>query len=419
MRSIGNSHIEQKQMTLAAQVDKPIRLGGKARLVTFQDKFAAVVLLLGFLCPSVKGQSWPAISFAKPLAGFKHPTHLASAHDGSNRLFVVEQAGRIRIVKNGAILSTPFLDLTARVGSTSGTRGLLSIAFPPGFENNQHFYVNYTTPEGYLVVARYQVSTNPNVADPNSEQIVLIDGPFPDHYGGELSFGPMDGYLYFGIGTGSGSSPDSLGQDLSVLRGKLLRIDVETGNSATYIIPPTNPYVGTANVRQEIWAIGLRNPWRSSFDRATGDYYIADVGQAAREEVDFQPANSGGGANYGWDIMEGNFCFDATTCDMTGLTLPLTEYNHTQGCAISGGTVYRGTRYPTLQGIYFFGDWCSGQIWGLRQLTAPGKLPFYIKRHCRLSASRKTNSANYGWPITRVAAFTRSSKARPHRLTYR
>ena len=366
MRSIGNSRLEQQRTTLPKEPDKPVQL----RIVIFHDRFAAVVLALGFISASVKGQSWPAVSFDKPIAGFQHPTHLASAHDGSNRLFVVEQAGRIRIVKNGTILSTPFLDITARVGSTSGTKGLLSIAFPPGFANNQHFYVNYTTSAGYLVVARYRVSSNADVADPNSEQVVLTDGPFPDHYGGELSFGPLDGYLYFGIGTGSGTSPDSLGQDLSVLRGKLLRIDVETGNPSTYTIPPTNPYVCTANARQEIWATGLRNPWRSSFNRHTGDYFIADVGQAALEEIDFQPAGSPGGANYGWNIMEGSLCFGATSCDTRGLTFPVAQYAHTQGCSVSGGTIYLGTRYPALQGIYFFGDWCSGRLWGLKHVSA-------------------------------------------------
>jgi uncharacterized repeat protein (TIGR01451 family) len=241
----------------------------------------------------------------------------------------------------------------------------------PDFANKQHFYVNYTTSDGYLVIARYFVSsTSPDVADPNSEQVVLKDGPFPDHYGGELSFGPVDGYLYFGIGTGSGSSPDSLGQDLSVLRGKLLRIDVETGAPATYTIPPTNPYVGTANARHEIWATGLRNPWRSSINRQAGDYFIADVGQSAREEIDFQAAGSAGGENYGWNIMEGSLCFGATTCNRTGLTFPVFEYDHTQGCSVSGGTVYLGTRYPGLYGIYFFGDWCSGRLWGLKYANA-------------------------------------------------
>ena len=160
---------------------------------------------------------------------------------------------------------------------------------------------------------------------------------------------------------------DNLAQDLSVLRGKLLRVDVETGNPATYTVPPGNPYVTTANARPEIWASGLRNPFRSSFDRQTGDYYIADVGHSMREEVDFEPVGSAGGANYGWRIMEGSLCFNATTCNTTGLTLPVAEYDHSLGCAISGGTVYRAARYPTLYGIYFFGDWCSGRVWGLRQ----------------------------------------------------
>src|SRR5438552_9875818 len=160
---------------------------------------------------------------------------------------------------------------------------------------------------------------------------------------------------------------DNLAQDLSVLRGKLLRVDVETGNPATYTVPPGNPYVTTANARPEIWASGLRNPFRSSFDRQTGDYYIADVGHSMREEVDFEPVGSAGGANYGWRIMDGSLCFNATTCNTTGLTLPVAEYDHFLGCAISGGTVYRAARYPTLYGIYFFGDWCSGRVWGLRQ----------------------------------------------------
>src|SRR6476660_1452759 len=259
--------------------------------------FVASLALSFFNFKPIAAQSWPQISFLKPIGGFKHPTHLASARDGSGRLFVVEQAGRIRIIRNGTVLGTPFLDITTRVGSTMGTKGLLSVAFPPDYANKKHFYVNYTTSSGDLVVARYGITSNPDIADASTEQIVLIDGPFPDHYGGELAFSPLDGYLYFGIGTGSGSAPDSLGQDLTVLRGKLLRIDVETGNPATYTIPSSNPDVGIVNAREEIWGIGLRNPWKSSFDSLTGDYYIADVGQSAREEVNFQPGGAQGGAN--------------------------------------------------------------------------------------------------------------------------
>ena len=340
---------------------------------------AIAISIFALICMCAKpsaAQSWPQISFGRPIGGFTHPTHLASARDGSGRLFVVEQPGRIRIIKNGALLATPFLDITARLGTVSGNRGLLSVAFPPDYADKQHFYVNYiafpagctASCGGILVIARYYVTANRDIADANSEEIVLSDNLSPDHFGGELAFGPLDGYLYFGIGTGSASNPSSAGQDLSVLPGKILRIDVETGDPASYTIPPTNPYLPTANARPEIWDIGLRNPWSSSFDRATGDFYIADVGQANREEVDFEPAGNRGGVNYGWNIMEGSLCFDPPTgCHPTGLTLPVVEYDHSFGCDISGGTIYRGVRYPSFQGIYFFGDWCSGRLWGLQQ----------------------------------------------------
>jgi uncharacterized repeat protein (TIGR01451 family) len=333
---------------------------------------AIAISIFALICmraEPVAAQSWPQISFGQPIGGFTHPTHLASARDGSGRLFVVEQPGRIRIIKNGALLAAPFLDITGHLGTVVGSKGLLSVAFPLDYASKQHFYVNYVDSAGDLIVARYRVTSNLDVADANSEEIVFNSGPYQDHWGGELAFGPVDGYLYFGFGTGgSPSGPDNLGQDLSVLRGKILRIDVELGNPATYTIPPSNPYTSTANARPEIWALGLRNPWSSSFDRQTGDYYIADVGEGAREEVDFQPAGSGGGANYGWNIMEGSLCFNPpTNCDSTGLTLPVTEYDHTLGCDISGGTVYRGTRYPSFQGIYFYGDFCSGRLWGLQK----------------------------------------------------
>src|SRR5438105_814504 len=326
-----------------------------------------IVTLISMCAQPVAAQSWPQISFSQPIGGFTHPTHLGSARDGSGRLFVVEQPGRIRIIKNGTLLSTPFLDITARLANVVGGEGLYSVAFPPDYATKQHFYVNYVSSSGSLAIARYHVTSNPDVADASTEEIVLTDGPFPGHWGGELAFSPLSGFLYLGLGTGSGPAPDGLGQDLTVLRGKIMRIDVETGNPATYTIPPSNPYATTANARPEIWALGLRNPWSSSFDRQTGDYYIADVGQATREEVDFEPAGSSGGANYGWNIMEGSLCFGAASCDTTGLTLPVTEYDHSLGCHISGGTVYRAARYPSLFGLYFFGDFCSGRLWGLQQ----------------------------------------------------
>jgi uncharacterized repeat protein (TIGR01451 family) len=342
----------------------------------FGEGIAVGILALICLTETVAAQNWPQISFGQPIGGFIHPTHLASARDGSGRLFVVEQPGRIRIIKNAVLLPTPFLDITARLSPVAGSKGLLSVAFPPDYADKQHFYVNYVVSPagcpvgcgGTLVIARYNVTANPDIADANSEEIVLTDGPFPDHWGGELAFGPLDGYLYLGLGTGSSEDAIGLGQDLSVLPGKIMRIDVETGNPATYNIPPTNPYVATANARPEIWDIGLRNPWSSSFDRATGDFYIADVGEGDREEVDFEPAGSAGGVDYGWNIMEGSLCFAPSTgCDTTGLTLPVVEYDHSLGCDISGGTVYRGLSYPHFQGIYFYGDWCTGRLWGLQQ----------------------------------------------------
>src|SRR5947208_9654981 len=220
------------------------------------ETIAMGIFALDCMCAEpVTAQSWPQISFGQPIGGFTHPTHLASARDGSGRLFVVEQPGRIRIIKNRALLSTPFLDITARLSPVAGSKGLLSVAFPPDYADKQHFYVNYIVSPagcpvgcgGSLVIARYNVTANPDIADASSEEIVLADGPFQDHWGGDLAFGLLDGYLYFGIGTGSGSAPDSLGQDLTVLRGKLLRIDVETGNPATYTVPSSNPYVTTAN----------------------------------------------------------------------------------------------------------------------------------------------------------------------------
>ncbi len=336
----------------------------------------SIFALICMCAEPVAAQSWPQISFGQPIGGFTHPTHLASARDGSGRLFVVEQPGRIRIIKNGALFPTPFLDITAHIGPVAGSRGLLSVAFPPDYADKQHFYVNYIIPPvgcsvgcgGILVIARYHITANPDIADANSEEIVLSDGPFPDHWGGELAFGPLDGYLYFGLGSGAPGDSNNVAQDLSVLPGKIMRIDVETGNPPTYTIPPTNPYVATANARHEIWDIGLRNPWSSSFDRETGDFYIADVGEGDREEVDFEPGGSAGGVNYGWSIMEGSLCFDPpTNCDSTGLTLPVTEYDHSLGCDISGGTVYRGLAYPHFQGIYFYGDWCTGRLWGLQR----------------------------------------------------
>lgn len=349
-------------------------MNSKALIVTKVVVTFGAAMMLGSACdagqthsPSAPtNASWPEISLSLKATGFNRPTHIANAGDGSNRLFVVEQQGRIIILKDNAPLNVPFLDIVSRV-SCCGERGLLSVAFPPGYAAKRYFYVNYTDVKGDTVVARYHLSANPDVADPGSEEILLtVKQPFANHNGGQLAFGP-DGYLYIGMGDGgSAGDPFENGQNPGTLLGKILRIDAESRRSP-YVIPSDNPYLKNMNYRPEIWALGLRNPWRFSFDRKTGDLYIADVGQDLYEEVDFQSVSSGGGENYGWNIMEGAHCFKSDPCDKTGLVVPVAEYDHSKGCSVTGGMVYRGQEFATMLGIYFYGDYCSGRIWGMRR----------------------------------------------------
>ncbi len=320
-----------------------------------------VVLALLSACSSSRATTLTEIS-----TGFERP--LAVTNTGEDaRLFVVEQTGRIRIVDAGQVLSTPFLDVSAKI-STGGERGLLSVAFHPDYANNGRFFINYTDRSGNTIIAEYRVSDNPNVADADSERVLLtFEQPYANHNGGQLAFGP-DGYLYIGTGDGGAANdPLNAGQDLSTLLGKLLRIDVDdVDNGEPYAIPEDNPFVGQDGVRAEIWAYGLRNPWRFSFDRDTGDLFIADVGQNAYEEVNFQPASSTGGENYGWRVTEGAHCFDpADGCDTVGITMPIMEYSHRSGAgrSITGGYRYRGDAVSTLQNAYVFGDFVSGNIW--------------------------------------------------------
>lgn len=319
--------------------------------------------------PTDAPPAWPDLAFTPVFSGLSAPVQITHAGDGSGRLFLVEQSGRILIAKGGSIQPAPFLDIMSRVSCCS-ERGLFSVAFPPASgASPDHFYVNYTDLSGNTVIARYRVTANPDVADPTSEQVVLaIAQPYPNHNGGQLAFSPRDGYLYIGMGDGgSAGDPQNRGQDGTELLGKLLRIDVETGNPTTYTIPAGNPFTQTIGYRGEIWALGLRNPWRFTFDRLTGDLYIGDVGQNQYEEVNFQAAASSGGENYGWRIMEGLHCYDAATCQTAGLVLPVAEYDHALGCSITGGVVYRGAQFAPLRGIYLYGDYCSGRIWGLRR----------------------------------------------------
>lgn len=360
--------------------------------------FAIGGLWLGWLAPRATAAplraSWPpSLTLTQIATGFTHPTYITHAGDGSGRIFIIEQPGRIRIVKNGVVQPTPFLDITSRVNSAGSEQGLLSVAFPPGFASKGYFFVDYTdmTGIGNTVIARYHVTANPDVADPNSEETVLgITQPYANHNGGQLQFGP-DGYLYIGMGDGgSGGDPQNNAQTPSVLLGKILRIDTEqtappsppsggsllyyfpaiakTFSIASYTVPATNPYTQTAGYRGEIWALGLRNPWRFSFDRSTGDLYIADVGQNAWEEVDFQSASSAGGENYGWRILEGTHCYNPSSgcVPPARYSAPVAEYSHSFGCSVTGGYVYRGPGNAAMQGIYFYGDYCSGRIWGLQ-----------------------------------------------------
>ncbi len=327
-----------------------------------------IALILIVFAHSSVGASWPELNFIQVAAGLDRPVHVTHAGDGKGRLFIVEQPGKIRIVSNGSLQPVPFLDISDRI-SCCGERGLLSVAFPPGFSAKGYFYVNYTNAAGNTVVARFSVTGAGDVADPGSESIILtVDQPFSNHNGGQIAFGP-DGMLYIGMGDGGGAGdPLESGQVRSSVLGKLLRIDVESGVQP-YAIPANNPFVSVSTARPEIWATGLRNPWRFSFDRETGDLYIADVGQNLYEEINFQAANSVGGENYGWNILEGTHCFQQSSCDTNGLVNPALEYAHSAGGrSVTGGYVYRGGIFPRMRGVYLFGDFASGQLAGMRRL---------------------------------------------------
>lgn len=306
-----------------------------------------------------------ALSLQEVASGLGMPIFL-TAPPGDSRLFIVERAGRIRVLENGQLLATPFLDI-GTLTTTGGERGLLSMAFHPQYASNGYFFIYYTNLAGDIVIERRQVSAgNANVADALSAlTIITIAHPtFNNHYGGLLSFGP-DGYLYAGTGDGgSGGDPPGNAQNTNVLLGKLLRLDVNASTVAQpYAIPPGNPFAGTAGGRGEIWAYGLRNPWRYAFDVPAQLLYIADVGQANWEEVDVRPAGQAGN-NYGWNLMEGLHCYNSASCNQAGLVLPVIEYGHDTagGCSITGGYVYRGTALPELAGQYLYSDYCSGWL---------------------------------------------------------
>jgi glucose/arabinose dehydrogenase len=338
----------------------------------------AVVALAG------SGQAAAAVVL-QPVTSTDSPVYVTNA--GDSRLFIVEVGGRIRVYdpNTQVLMDPPFLDITTKV-STGGERGLFSVAFHPDYASNGYFYVDYTNVNGDTVIDRYHVSANPNLADPNSGvTLLLIAQPFPNHNGGQLQIGPKDGYLYIGMGDGgSDGDPSCYAQRRDTMLGKMLRLNVRAnlGQPPYYGIPADNPFIGAADpanqIADEIWAFGLRNPWRFSFDRASGDLFIGDVGESMYEEIDLHRAGVPGGQNYGWRSMEGFHCFDTTgcpayvpPCNDARLTLPIAEFPHNGDCAITGGYFYRGRRVPELSTRYIFGDYCAGVIRTLTEVT-PG-----------------------------------------------
>jgi glucose/arabinose dehydrogenase len=328
-----------------------------------------ILLFLLVFSTCLRAQT-PQFKLTEWATNFDRPVDIA--HCGDSRLFIVEQQGFIWVVDSlGKRQAKPFLNIDPQVNSNSSERGLLGLAFHPNYAQNGWFFVNYTKSDGDTRISRFSVSpTNPDSANPNSELIILeVDQPFANHNGGGLKFGP-DGYLYIGLGDGgSGGDPLNNSQNTNILLGKFLRLDVSNASVATpYTIPPDNPFIGKTNYRPEIWSVGWRNPWRFSFDRLTGDLWVGDVGQNAREEIDFEPAKTPG-LNYGWRCREGSQNYNSNGCQSADAYIyPVFTYaNPAQGCSVTGGFVYRGSKWPAFYGLYVFPDYCSGRWWILKR----------------------------------------------------
>jgi glucose/arabinose dehydrogenase len=342
-----------------------------------------LALALTTTAPTVSAATAPRIALQYVASGLHSPVFATGAGDGTGRIFIVEQGGRIKILKPvGGMISTPFLDIHTLV-SCCGERGLLGLAFHPQYKTNGKLYVDYTDVNGNTVIAEYRrASWNVNRVNVSTRRVLLrVTQPYANHNGGMLAFG-SDGYLYIGLGDGGSSGdPGNRAQSKSTLLGKILRIDVN-GSSGTlpYRIPSTNPFVNTFGLDQ-IWSYGLRNPWRFSFDRSSGDLWIGDVGQNSWEEIDRvrKATGNGRGANFGWRILEGFHCFNPSSgCSTAGKTMPLLEYSHTLGCAVIGGYVYRGPTFAGLAGWYLFGDECSGRIWAVWNGVASPATPHQL-----------------------------------------
>ncbi len=333
---------------------------------------AATVLVLALLVPatveSVAPPPVPLVKFELAASGFTRPLYVGHAADGSGRLFVIDQPGVIKVVRSGA--TSTWFDIRTKVGSSGNEQGLLGMAFHPDFAANGFLFVSYTDRAGDTAIERYTVP-NPASGSPDpasARRILSVDQPYSNHNGGGIAFGP-DGYLYVGLGDGGGAGdPQRNGQNKNVLLGKMLRLDVDVPTG--YAVPSTNPFAAGGG-RGEIWAYGLRNPWRWSFDRATGDLWIADVGQNLVEEVNLQAASSAGGENYGWSEWEGHYPYRPGAATLAGKTFPVIEYAHSGlVCAVTGGFVYRGSAIPALAGSYVYADYCTGQVWAARGAAA-------------------------------------------------
>jgi glucose/arabinose dehydrogenase len=358
-----------------------------------------------------------AVTLEPFASGLSNPLAIVAAGDGSGRLFVAEQGGRIRVIHDGSLEPTPFLDISAEIAS-GGERGLLGLAFHPRFPADPRVFVDYTDTNGDTHVSSFVVAPSGDRLDPGSESpILFVKQPFANHNGGALLFDPQ-GMLLVSLGDGgSGGDPQGNGQSLSTLLGKILRIDVEHSTAGQpYGIPADNPFAsGAAGARPEIWLTGLRNPWRMSFDRATGDLWIGDVGQSAWEEVDVQRAGAPAGTNFGWNRMEGTHCFEPSTgCADASLRAPVTDYGHDLGCTVIGGGVYRGTAQPALVGGYVFGDYCSGRVWAIDPAGDAYRSPVEVAKTTRnLSAFGEDEAGDLfvaditGGAILRVTATSR------------
>ncbi len=362
---------------------------------------AAATLLALTASTSIAAPTDAHIRLSLRASGLTKPVFVTSAHDDTGRLFIVEQTGRIKIYRNGAILATPFLNIASQV-SGGYEQGLLGLAFHPSFKTNHKLYVDFTDVNGNTVIREYRVSTtNSNVVATSTARTILkINQPYANHNGGMLAFGP-DGYLYIGMGDGgSGGDPGNRAQNTGVLLGKILRIDINgTTSTHNYRDPATNPYVGKTGA-DEIWQLGVRNPWRFSFDRANGNLWIGDVGQDSWEEIDRAtrtPGGAGRGVNWGWHVLEGFSCYSPPSgCNKTGMSPPLLVYDHSNGrCAVTGGYVSRGSLVPALYGGYVFGDFCSGEIWVVNATAStPAKPVLLLDTSLTISSFGENQAGN-------------------------